>query len=525
MATYKRPGVYVEESLLPQQIEALGSATALGAFLSTSGRGPTTATLVTSWTDFVRKFGSFDSAYPLHFAVYQFFANGGNAAYVARVLGNGAVKATVTLTDRAGSPLSTLRVDAINEGAWANSTNATTGLSVEVRDNGTTDRFDLIVNQGGSGTPTGLNAVERFADLSMDVNDARYVLRQVNGVSQYITIANLSSATAAPANRPSASGVKTMASGADGSAPAISVYQNALTYGNVAAVFDTVVNSLVLNVPDTTTMTDSNAVLVLQAAGLYADTRGDVFVVGDVTATNVTAANAATFATSVMTGGSLNGSTIAMYWPYVVVADPVGAAGTTRTLPPGGAVVGLYLKTDVTDGVRKAPAGIGTGLVNVLATSVRLSATDLDSLNTATPPVNAIKPVPGAGVCVMGARTLRTQYVDRHVNVRRSLIYIKKSISELTQFAIFENNDERLWEQLRTTCQAFLNSFWQTGGLRGGTADDAFYVKCDSTNNTVQTIANGEVRVEVGVALQTPAEFVVIKIGQFDGGTTVSTDI
>lgn len=524
MATYKRPGVYVEETLLPQQIDTLGTATAVGAFLGQSGRGPTTPTLITSWTDFVRRFGTFDTAYYLHFAVYQFFANGGNAAYVARLLGNGAVKATTTLTDRAGSPLATLRVDAINEGAWANSTNATTGLEVEVKDNGTSDRFDLIVYQGGSSTPTGLNVVERFNDLSMNTNDARYVERQINGASQYITVTDLNSATAAPADRPSASGVKTLASGADGSPPAVSAYQNALTYGGSTAVFDTVVNSMVMNIPDTVGMTDSNAVLVLQAAGVYADTRGDVFVVADVTATNTTAANATTFATSVMTGGSLDGSNIALYFPYITVADPLGAAGTTRNLPPGGALVGLYLRNDAVNGVKKAPAGIGTSLENALATVTKLTATDLDNLNTASPPVNAIKPVPGAGICVMGARTLRADYVDRYINVRRTLIYLKKSLSEMTQFAVFENNDERLWEQLRTVCQAFLNSFWQDGGLRGLSAEQAFYVKCDATNNTAAVINNGEVRIEVGVALQTPAEFVVIKIGQFQGSTTASTE-
>lgn len=525
MATYKRPGVYVEETLLPQEIEALGTATAVGAFLGQSSRGPAEATLISSWTEFVRRFGTFDSAYPLHFAVYQFFRNGGRAAYIARVLGSGAVKATVTLTDRAGSPLNTLRVDAINEGAWANSSNATTGLSVEVTDNGTTDRFDLVVYQGGAGSPSGQNVVERFNDLSMDVNDARYVQRQINGFSAYVTVTDLNSATAAPADRPSASGVKTLSTGADGSAPASSAYTNALTLGNAAAVFDEIPSSLVLNIPDTTTMGDSTAVLVLQAAGLYADARGDVFVVADVTATTTSVASAMAFGVSIMTGGALNGSNMALYYPYIVIQDPLGPSGSTRTIAPGGAVAGLYLATDAVEGVKKAPAGVGATLVGALAPAARLTSTNLDSLNTATVPVNAIRTMPGTGTVVMGARTLRTQYVDRHINVRRSLIYIKKSLSELTQFAVFENNDERLWEQLRTTCSVFLQEFWQNGGLRGLSADQAFFVKCDSTINTNAVIENGEVRVEVGVALQTPAEFVVIRVGQFaSGASATSTD-
>jgi phage tail sheath protein FI len=38
-------------------------------------------------------------------------------------------------------------------------------------------------------------------------------------------------------------------------------------------------------------------------------------------------------------------------------------------------------------------------------------------------------------------------------------------------------------------------------------------------------VSAGELRIEVGVALQRPAEFVIIKIGQIDGGATVTTSI
>jgi hypothetical protein len=67
-----------------------------------------------------------------------------------------------------------------------------------------------------------------------------------------------------------------------------------------------------------------------------------------------------------------------------------------------------------------------------------------------------------------------------------------------------------------------LTNFWSQGGLRGNTPAEAFFVKVDAGNNTQATIDNGEVHIEIGVALQRPAEFIIIKIGQFDGGTTVT---
>jgi phage tail sheath protein FI len=75
---------------------------------------------------------------------------------------------------------------------------------------------------------------------------------------------------------------------------------------------------------------------------------------------------------------------------------------------------------------------------------------------------------------------------------------------------------------LIATSSAWLTDYWRQGGLRGDTPADAFFVKCDGELNTLSVIDEGKVILEVGVALQRPAEFVIIRIGQFDGGATVT---
>jgi hypothetical protein len=527
MATYKRPGTYVEEVLLPQQITALGTATAVGAFLGTSPKGPTAATLVSSWTEFVRLFGSFDAVNNLHLGVYQFFANGGRAAYVARIVGASSASAAQTLVDRAAvTPQNTLTITAVNPGSWANSSNTTTGLSVETVDNGT-DRFDFLIYQGGTAA---VNVVERFNDLSMSAADARYVVRQINATSQYITVADANSATApgsTGANRP-ATGVKTLSSGADGSAPVQAEWVAALTYGGASSKFDAITNSLILNVPDVARLTDALGQEITKAAGIYADNRKDVFVVADVSAATTTVSAAQTWSATLLTAQSnlsatATGAYMALYYPYITIPDPLGVSGTTRSVAPGASIVGLMLANDALQGVQKSPAGIKNPIDNAIAAASSLTATELDSLNTSAPPINAIRSIPGAGIVPFGARTLSSSYPNRYINIRRSLIYLEKALVDATRFAVFENNDERLWSLLRTACSSLLVDFYNQGGLRGNTTDDAFYVKCDETINTSYVIQNGEVRVEVGVALQTPAEFVVLRVGQFQGGSSVVT--
>jgi hypothetical protein len=102
------------------------------------------------------------------------------------------------------------------------------------------------------------------------------------------------------------------------------------------------------------------------------------------------------------------------------------------------------------------------------------------------------------------------------------LIYIRKLLTDLTGFALFETNDQRLWARLQNACESALINFWQSGGLKGATAADAFYVKSDSSINTSASVAAGEVHLEIGVALQRPAEFVVIRISQYDSGSVVT---
>jgi phage tail sheath protein FI len=87
-----------------------------------------------------------------------------------------------------------------------------------------------------------------------------------------------------------------------------------------------------------------------------------------------------------------------------------------------------------------------------------------------------------------------------------------------TQFAVFENNDQRLWASLRMAADRILRPLWEAGGLKGYSAQQAYYITCDDTINTPQVIASGEVHMEIGVALQYPAEFVIIRLTQFDQG-------
>jgi phage tail sheath protein FI len=204
--------------------------------------------------------------------------------------------------------------------------------------------------------------------------------------------------------------------------------------------------------------------------------------------------------------------------PMLTMVDPskTGPGAIRRTFP-GGAVAGLYARTETERTVAKSPAGFTADIRNALGVDIKFSEVEIGTLYDNG--INCFKAVPGGGIVLWGARTLERLRPDQYISVRRSLNYLKQALKDATQFAVFEPNDERLWTSVTAACGSVLNAFWSSGGLKGASASDAYYVVCDETNNTATTIDNGEVRVEVGVAVQYPAEFIVINLSQWTGGS------
>jgi phage tail sheath protein FI len=502
MAVYKRPGIYISEVLLPAPITNSITAQAAGMVAAPFAQGPTTVTLVNSWYDFTRQFGGYNSLFPATFSVSLFFQNGGRELYVKRIIGQAAVAATAVVPRSAGAG-TVMTLTAKNQGTDGNN------YRVQLSGGSIPDTFTVaIYKEGTIGTPTSIAddiLVEQYENLVFNTATSNsYAPTVINSVSQLFT-ATVSDNVNAPSTA-----IVPFTGGSNGNAVIVGDYEATTT--GVPGALELIDRPLVVFLPGIYEMFTESAATQMAAniSGYVGLTKKDFFV-GEVKEGR-TVAQALT--TADILGGV--GSYGAVYYPHLLMADPLGvASGATRKVGPAGAVAGLYLRTDATVGPFKAPAGLTANIAGVVATEKSFTTTELDSLNGSAYPVNPIRQVPGAGLSVMGARTLKQDgTANKYVNMRRSLIYIRKSLQNLTEFALFENNNEQLWGRINTTLNTFLNEYRNQGGLRGNTPADAYFIKCDAENNTAASIASGEVRIEVGVALQYPAEFVVINLSQ-----------
>jgi uncharacterized protein len=202
-----------------------------------------------------------------------------------------------------------------------------------------------------------------------------------------------------------------------------------------------------------------------------------------------------------------------VYFPWLRASQP----GTPQLLsvPPSGAVAGVFARTDVRRGVHKAPAGIDTGILSV-ASGVDHLITPGENDVIYPENINAIR-VLTDGITIWGSRTISADAEWRQVNVRRLFIFLEQSIERGTQWVVFEPNDAKLWKSIERNVRAFLRIQWIEGKLVGATQEEAFFVKCDAETNPPEVVDAGQVITEIGVAPSRPAEFVIFRIRQFAG--------
>ena len=209
----------------------------------------------------------------------------------------------------------------------------------------------------------------------------------------------------------------------------------------------------------------------------------------------------------------------ALYFPKIKIFDIATKLTQDDSdgeiyVAPSGHVAGIYARTDQERGVHKAPAN--EVIHGALDIQFQISRSLQDGLNPTG--VNCIRYING-DIRVWGARTIGGDFnADlKYVNVRRTLIFLRKSIDQGTQWVVFEPNDRTLWAKIVRNVSAFLTTVWRDGALFGSTPQEAFYVRCDDETNPPEERDLGKVTTEIGVAIVRPAEFVIFRIEQWQG--------
>jgi phage tail sheath protein FI len=186
------------------------------------------------------------------------------------------------------------------------------------------------------------------------------------------------------------------------------------------------------------------------------------------------------------------------------------------TVPPSGAVAGVYAQVDRARGVWKAPANVSLAMVAGPAITITDDLQDVLNVDAAGKSVNAIRAFSGKGTLIWGARTLAGNDNEwRYVNVRRFANFIGESVRKAMGAFVFEPNDANTWAKVRAMIENFLMDQWRAGALVGAKPEQAFLAVVGlGKTMSQQDILDGRMIVEVHLAVIRPAEFIVLRFIQ-----------
>ncbi len=519
MPNYAAPGVYVEE--VPSSQKSLtAAATAIAAFVGFTEKAPNDdpsdpqglkPRLVTSWTQFTQLYGEFAKGCMLPYSVYGYFQNGGSIAYIVRVPNTEPAGVPTTLAlpaaDRAlGSPIS---VESIEP-------DAALTIAISPADDGDADDVDGPSPFTFSVLDRDVE-VESFPNVTITPGD-RNVETVVNAQSTRVKVkveldkgADLSSVIdvmkpgsfplvpAAPRPVP-VNGRKFTGS------------ETARTGINGLTIADEVTMVLVPDLVTAATKEDGTIDLglwksVQTSLISHCELLGNRMAILDAPP-GMTVQQIKEWRSDV---AMYDTQFAAMYYPWIKVDNPIGTNGDREMfVPPSGHIAGVWARTDDTRGVWKAPAN--DTIRGCLDVERPITKNEQGLLNPIG--INCIRPFGTRGIRIWGARTLSSDSDWRYINVRRLFNMVETTILDGTQWAVFEPNDVSLWEGVSRTLTAFLMGLWRQGALFGTSPDQAFYVKCDAETNPPESIDEGKLVVEVGIAPVKPAEFVIFRISQ-----------
>lgn len=187
-----------------------------------------------------------------------------------------------------------------------------------------------------------------------------------------------------------------------------------------------------------------------------------------------------------------------------------------NTVPPSGAIAGIYAQTDATRGVWKAPANVSVNSIIGLTDDINDNDQENMNIHETGKSINAIRKFTGRGNLVWGARTLAGNSNDwRYVNVRRLANMIEESVKKACMQFVFEPNVAQTWVNVKGMIENYLTTLWNDGALAGAKPEHAFFVAV-GLNQTMsaQDILEGRMIVKIGYAPSRPAEFIILEFKQ-----------
>jgi hypothetical protein len=195
----------------------------------------------------------------------------------------------------------------------------------------------------------------------------------------------------------------------------------------------------------------------------------------------------------------------AVYAPWLLTTSQ---QGRLVPLPPSSVAAGIVADRERQQGLPFGPAERVAQQVVMPLQRFALPQADalhVDGINLFLPQAE--------GIVLRGARTLSRENGWRALAARRVLHWLLRWLHREAPWLVFEPLNDSLVEEVEIWIVNLLRRLWRAGALRGRSEREAYFVRVQR-----QPDFEGELRVEIGLALAEPLEFIQVRLRLADDG-------
>jgi hypothetical protein len=170
-------------------------------------------------------------------------------------------------------------------------------------------------------------------------------------------------------------------------------------------------------------------------------------------------------------------------------------------VPPDAVIAGVIARGALERGCYRSVGG--QEVLGVIGQTPRLTRRELDDpadVETLGARVSLIGPTP-AGNRVLSDVTTSLEGTFRLAHANRTVSAIVRVLRTIGEEQAFAPSNEATWSGLRARISDVLREFWLDGALRGGSAAEAFSVRCDRSTMTQDDLDAGRLVVVVEIAV------------------------
>lgn len=473
------PGIVIETAVRTGPNSATVRSSSQFFVVGLAERGPSDAPVkVESLEEFELLFGDYQSYSYLHPTIQTFFEEGGTRAYIGRAVGPDAELGGLTLLDGGGTPDDTISLKAVGEGAWS------TRLAAEVVD-----------SSGARIVKIYLDDVEIFSTGAQTTVAA--IVNAINTsplAAPYVSATDLASGNTNPL--PAVLAKTDFSEGDDDRnnadfAAVLDLFNDSYGDGAVAIVDATDENAAVVEHANT----HSRLALLHSASGTTVSE-----VIDDAAA--VTAADHAEHA--------------AYYFPWVYV--PTAVTGVTRLIPPTGYVAAKRAQAHNQTGPHAPAAGLMSRARYVLGVETDIDRVAGDTLDDGK--VNAIRVLSNT-VRIYGARSCSGDVANFRFYTAQDVLntVVTQAYTSLEDlvFSVLDGRnlvlgavESRLLNLLIGLRN--LGALYPAFDAGGVEVDPGFSVRCNSSINPINQLADGTIKAEVGIRVSSIGDKINVTI-------------